>query len=131
MIERFTLLRNTGQFDSVTPPADIVFTPFSLIYSENGRGKTTLASIFRSLATGDASLVTDRKRLGALHDPHIVVSQGGGQSVFQNGVWSQTVPDIAIFDDSFVADNVCSGIELQTSHRQNYTSLFWDRRASR
>jgi wobble nucleotide-excising tRNase len=58
-----------------------------------------------------------------VHDPHIVVNQGGGQSVFQNGVWSQTVPDIAIFDDSFVADNVCSGIELQTSHRQKLHEL--------
>ena len=123
MIERFTLLRNTGQFDSVTPPANIAFTPFSLIYAENGRGKTTLASIFRSLATSDASLVTDRKRLGALHDPHIVVSQGGCQSVFLNGAWSQTLPDITIFDDSFVADNVCYGIELQTSHRQKLHEL--------
>lgn len=123
MIERFSLLRNTGQFDSVTPPVGIAFTPFSLIYAENGRGKTTLASIFRSLATGDTSLVMDRKRLGAQHDPHIVVDQGGVQSVFHNGAWSRTVPDIAIYDDSFVAENICSGIELQTSHRQNLHEL--------
>jgi len=123
MIERFALLRNTGQFDSVSPPPNIEFTPFSLVYAENGRGKTTIASIFRSLATGDTNLVMDRKRLGSQHDPHIVVSHGGGQSVFQNGTWSQTLPDIAIYDDSFVADNICSGVELQTSHRQNLHEL--------
>lgn len=123
MIDRFDLIRNTGQFASVSPPVGIVFTPFTLIYAENGRGKTTMASIFRSLATGDANLVLDRKRLGSQHPPHIVVSQGGGQSVFQNGTWSQALPDIAIFDDSFVADNICAGIELQTSHRQNLHEL--------
>lgn len=123
MINRITLLRNIGQFDSVSPPANITFSPFSLVYADNGRGKTTIASILRSLATGDTGLVMDRKRLGAQHDPHIVVDQGNTQSVFQNGAWSQTVPCIVIFDDNFVADNVCSGIELQTSHRQNLHEL--------
>ena len=123
MIERFNLLRNTGQFDSVSPPPGITFTPFSLVYAENGRGKTTVASILRSLATGDSNLVMDRKRLGAQHDPHIVVSHSVGQSVFHNGSWSQTLPDIAIYDDNFVADNICSGVELQTTHRQNLHEL--------
>lgn len=123
MIERFELLRNTGQFDNVAPPVGITFTPFSLIYAENGRGKTTLADIFRSLTTGDASLIMNRKRLGARYDPHIVINESSAQLVFQNGAWSQTLPDIAIFDDNFVAENICSGIELQTSHRQNLHEL--------
>jgi wobble nucleotide-excising tRNase len=43
--------------------------------------------------------------------------------VFQNGAWSATVPDVVVFDDSFVAQNVYSGIEVDTEHRQNLHEL--------
>lgn len=123
MIERIQLLRNIGQFDSVSPPPQTALTPFSLIYGENGRGKTTLAAILRSLATDNPNLVTDRHRLGAQHPPHVVISHEGGQCIFQNGAWTQPLPQVAVFDDAFVSANVCSGIELQTAHRQNLHEL--------
>lgn len=123
MIERISLLKNIGQFDSVTPPGNLFLTPFSLIYAENGRGKTTLAAILRSLASGDTSLVNERHRLGAQHPPHIVVQYNSQRFVFQNGAWNNTVPEVAIFDDAFVAANVCSGIDVETSHRQNLHEL--------
>ena len=99
------------------------FTPLTLIYGENARGKTTLAAILRSLATNNPDLVIERHRLGAQHPPHIVFSHPGGQAIFQNGAWSQSLPDIAIFDDAFVSANVCSGIELQSAHRQHLHEL--------
>lgn len=34
-----------------------------------------------------------------------------------------TAPEIVVFDDSFVAENVCSGIEVDTGHRQNLHEL--------
>lgn len=123
MIERFQLLQNIGQFDNVSPPQQTDLTPFSLIYGENGRGKTTLAAILRSVATGAADLVLERHRLGAQHPPRVVLNHSGGQAVFQNGAWAQTLPDTAIFDDTFVSANVCSGIELQAAHRQNLHEL--------
>lgn len=118
MIGRIQLLRNVGQFDNVNPPQETSFTPFSLIYGENGRGKTTIAAILRSLSINDPVLVAERQRLGSQHPPHVVISHAGGQSIFQNGAWTQPHPDIAIFDDAFVSANVCSGIELQSGHRQ-------------
>ncbi|WP_321387139.1 AAA family ATPase [Alcaligenes phenolicus] len=123
-VDRIQLLRNVGQFDSVNVGAQFLLNRLALIYAENGRGKTTLASIFRSASTGDAQLVTDRHRLGAQHQPHIVLSrQGGPQLVFQNGAWSTTLPNIAVFDDHFIAQNVCAGVEIGTSHRQNLHEL--------
>lgn len=123
MIEHIQLLRNVGLFDNHSPSHQTAFSPFTLIYGENARGKTTLAAILRSLATNDPELVVERHRLGAQHPPHIVFSHPGGQLVFQNGAWSQSLPDIAIFDDAFVSSNVCSGIELQTAHRQHLHEL--------
>lgn len=123
MIERFQLLRNVGQFDSVSTGANLALSPLTLVYAENGRGKTTLAAILRSLSTGDSALIEERHRLGAANRPHIVLSVGGAQIVYQNGTWGQPLPSVAVFDDAFVAANVCSGIEIETTHRQNLHEL--------
>ena len=123
MIEHIQLLRNVGLFDNLSPPEQTAFTPFTLIYGENARGKTTLAAVLRSLATGNPQLVIERHRLGAKHPSHVVFRHTGGTAVFQNGAWTQPQPDVAIFDDAFVSANVCSGIELQTAHRQNLHEL--------
>lgn len=123
MIERFQLLRNVGQFNSVVAGAQLALTPLTLIYAENGRGKTTLAAILRSLSTNDPALIEDRHRLGAAHAPHVVLSVDGTQVVYQNASWTAPLPNIAVFDDAFVAANVCSGIEIETHHRQNLHEL--------
>ncbi len=122
-IQRLQLLRNIGQFDSVAAGAQISLTKLSLIYAENGRGKTTLATIFRSLGTGNPDLLEERRRLGSAHPPHVVIASAGGQLTYQNGAWSAISPDVAVFDDTFVAANVCSGIAIETAHKQNLHEL--------
>lgn len=122
-VERFQLLRNVGQFDSVNAGAQIALTPLTLIYAENGRGKTTLAAILRSLSTSDSALIEDRHRLGAAQRPHVVLAVSGQQIVYQNGAWAAPLPRVAVFDDAFVSANVCSGIEIESSHRQNLHEL--------
>lgn len=97
----------------------------TLAYAENGRGKTTLAAMFRSLRSGAAELIQERHRLAATHPPHVVIAQSGGAApcVFQNGAWSTTIPEIVVFDDLFVSENVCSGMQVETEHRQNLHEL--------
>ncbi|MRG56765.1 AAA family ATPase [Phyllobacterium sp. SYP-B3895] len=124
MVRSLNLLRNIGRFDNVNAGAHLAFERLTLIYAENARGKSTLAAILRSLASGRADLVTERARLGAAHPPHIVVDVGGPPpAMFQDGGWTRTVPEIVVFDDTFVAENVCSGIEVGTTHRQNLHEL--------
>lgn len=117
------LLRNIGQFDSVTYGGQLPFSRLTLLYAENGRGKTTLAAIFRSLSTGEVKLILDRRRLGATQPPHIVLKVTGGNRQFQNDNWDALLPEIAIFDDTFVAANVCSGVEISPGHRKNLHEL--------
>ena len=116
MIETLNLIRNIGRFDSVSTGAQLPFGKFTLIYGENGRGKTTISAILKSLSNNDSSLIEERHRLGATHRPHVVVQVAGVQYVFQNGSWSTSVPQILVFDDGFVTQNVCSGIEVSTNH---------------
>lgn len=87
MINCFRLIRNVGTFDSAAPSA-VAFAPLTLIYAENGRGKTTLTAILRSLASGDTRPVAERHRLGATHPPHVIADCGAARAqtpTFQNG----------------------------------------------
>lgn len=123
-LDRIQMLRNVGQFDSVHDGSLLPLTRLTMIYAENGRGKTTLASILRSAGNGNAQLVTERHRLGALHLPHLVLNpRTGPPLIFQNGAWSATLPGIAVFDDYFVAQNVCAGVDIGSVHRQNLHEL--------
>ena len=125
MINSITLLRNVGQFDSVSSGATIPLARLTLVYAENGRGKTTLAAILRSLATGNPIHIVERRRLAALHPPHVVLDCSGGPSaaVFQNNTWNRELADVVVFDDAFVDENVCSGLEVIAEHRQNLHEL--------
>ena len=125
MIERFSLLRNLGQFESVSTGADIPLGRMTAVFSENGRGKTTLSAVLRSLSTGDPLPIMERRRLASEHPPHIVLrlSAEPAATVFQDGEWSRTDPGIVVFDDVFVHENVHSGLEVDSHHRQNLHQL--------
>lgn len=125
MISRIQLLRNIGQFDSVSTGSTIPLGRLTLIYSENGRGKTTLAAVLRSLATGDPLPIAERKRLAAQHPPHVVLDCGGGPppAIFENNAWNRTLTGLVVFDDVFIDQNVHSGLAVQAHHRQNLHEL--------
>lgn len=124
MIETFHLIRNLGQFDSVDTGRQLPLAKVALIYAENGRGKTTLAALLRSLGTGDPAPILERRRLGAANSPHIVIrGNGNATAMFQNGVWQQRFGQVFVFDDNFVAENICSGLKVETDHRQNLHEL--------
>lgn len=125
MIKKIQLIRNVGLFNSFTGSAETSFDKLTLIYAENGRGKTTLSGIFRSLASGDPIPIIERKRLTALDAPHVVIEcdETTGTVVFENAAWNQEYPNIRIFDDCFVHENVHSGLDINSDHRQNLHQL--------
>jgi len=125
MINSIQLLRNIGLFDSVSAGATIQLARLTLVYAENGRGKTTLAAIIRSLGSGDPLSISERRRLAAQHPPHIVLDCDGGPplAMFQNNAWNRTLPNLAVFDDVFIDENVYSGLAVEAGHRQHLHEL--------
>lgn len=123
MLTRLQYFRSVGKFDTVT--TNTLLARLALVYAENGRGKTTLAAIFRSLATGDAIPITERHRLAAPNPPHIVIEATGGPppATFQNGVWNRTISEMVVFDDNFIDENVSSGLVVESEHRQHLHEL--------
>lgn len=125
MINTIQLLRNVGLFDSVSGAANFVLAHLTLAYAENGRGKTTLTAILRSLATGDPLPIAERQRLAAQHPPHVILKCSGEPplATFQNNAWNRTLPNMVIFDDQFIDQNIYSGLAVASEHRQNLHEL--------
>ncbi len=122
-IDGLVYVQNIGRFDSVRGKADTAFGPLSLIYSENGKGKTTLCAILRSLRSGDPTPILERKRLSATTEAKAVVSIDGGSVSFDGDRWSEAGPRIAIFDEHFIDANVHSGLNVDAGHRKGVHEL--------
>ena len=92
----------------------------TLIYADNGRGKSTLATIFRSASTGNESLISAFKTIDGTLLPKVVLKFGSGHKVtFENGAWSERRPELLVFDADFIGRNVHSGGAVNTDHRKN------------
>lgn len=123
MINSINVIRNVGQFSSVAISNGIPLDRLTLIYAENGRGKTTLAAIFRSLAQNNANIIGERHRLGAQDPPHVVMKYDGNMVAFQRNGWNRNLPSIVVFDEEFINQNVYSGLLVDSEHRQNLHEL--------
>lgn len=123
MIEQFKYINNLGRFETFNGRPETALQPFTLVYSENGRGKTTLCAVLRSLSAGDPEPLLVRKRVSATKGPHAVVTVDTADLSFDGAKWSGAGPNVFVFDDHFTAANVCSGLEVAAGHRQKLHEL--------
>lgn len=119
MIEQFKHIENIGRFSAANLDNTAGLKPLTLIYSENGRGKSTLSAILRSLGAADSSPVLSRRRLSSPSIPKAVLLVDGVQIVFDGEKWLSDGPPISVFDEHFVDSNVHSGLTILPGHRQN------------
>ena len=119
MLESFKFIGNIGRFREVRSNERLALDRLTLIYSENGRGKTTLCAVLRSLSMGDSSPILERRRLSAAEPSRAVIEFDGMVSKFDGTSWTDPGPRILVFDEHFVNANVYSGVSIDASHRQN------------
>lgn len=121
MIRKIVSLRGIGRFEGYKASGDVEFKKYSLVFAENGVGKSTLCDVVRSLHTGNADYILGRKTLGADIEPAAEIRLADGSSAtFENGRWSRQLPSgLAIFDASYVRDNVHAGEVVVAGHRRN------------
>jgi len=118
MIEKIISIKNIGRFLNCTPRGNVTFKKMTLLLAENGRGKTTLCGIFRSLQTGQHEYISERKTLGVSNPSSVQIRLDGSTITFSNNAWSTTHIDIAIFDSVFVHDNVYAGDYINYDHKK-------------
>lgn len=119
MLKKLVAIKGIGLFHDA--PASPAFAKATLIYGENGRGKSTLACILRSCSEADPSPILERKTLDGTNAPHVQAhAEILGKNVtlaFTSGNWSQLHPSLDVFDGEFVRRNVHSGHEIGAEQR--------------
>ena len=124
MIQKIISIKKIGRFNDCKAAGDVSFRKCNLIFAENGRGKTTFCSILRSLQTGEPAYILGRQTLGDTENPpEVEIRLDGDNAVFKNGSWNRQVPDLTIFDLTFVNRNVFSGDSVEIGHRKNLYNI--------
>ncbi len=119
MLEKILQIKNIGRFRDYAASGDVTFRKLTLVYAENGRGKTTLCAILRSLQSGQPEFISERKTLGASDATFVHLRLNNANYQFTNGARTVTHPDILIFDSLFVNENVYSGDYVEHEHKKN------------
>jgi wobble nucleotide-excising tRNase len=119
MLSKIISIENVGRFADYQCAGDVQLRKLNVVYADNGRGKTTLATIFRSLKTGNGSLIQGRCTLGTSDEPRVELLFDNSIMAFANGAWSGDLPDLEVFDEAFIAGNVYSGSQVDHSHKRS------------
>ncbi|MCB1802451.1 MAG: AAA family ATPase [Gammaproteobacteria bacterium] len=112
-------VQNIGRFEKGQSVSDATFGPCTLVFGENGWGKSTLADLLRSLTKNNPDILIGRKTLAGGPEQKAVVRFGDQRAVFEHGAWSGIRPRIAVYDSVFVNENVFSGDVVTTEHLKN------------
>ena len=116
MLEKIVRIRGLGKFRE-TDGSKFPFKRLTIIYGENASGKSTLTAILRSLALGCP--IEERHSLGFPDPAAVVLLANGSAFQYANAGWNKSLPQIAVFDPQFIADNVYAGVSTTPSHREN------------
>jgi len=119
MLKKFVEIKNIGKFNNCIASGDVELKKFNVICAENGRGKTTLCDILRSLKTGNAAYIIGRKTLGNPDLQSANIRLESSNAVFNNGSWNSPFQDIEIYDSTFVHENVYAGNCVEHEHKKN------------
>ena len=119
MLEKIVQIKNVGRFRNYSANGDVTLRKLTLVYADNGCGKTTLCAILRSLQTGQKEFITERKTLDSTAAAFVHLRLDHGSYKFTNDEWEVTHPAILIYDSVFVNDNVYSGEYVEHEQRKN------------
>lgn len=119
MLKKFIRMKNIGKFVDCKAAGDVELRPLTLIFGENGRGKTTLCGVLRSLSSGDESYLSERKTLGSSDDTELSILTDSGPVEYKANAWTADMPSVVVFDSVFVHENVYAGDHVAHEHKKN------------
>jgi len=123
MIHKVERLISIGKFRNYQAAGQVNFHKLTLLYGDNGGGKTTLTSVLRSLTTNTPAIVKSRISTNHTAPQAAQIIQrkttGDTHHTFNHTTgWTLAFPDIEIFDIHFVNENIYSGFEFNDEHKK-------------
>ena len=118
-LKKFTVIKSVGKFKSGGIKGG-EYAKYTLFYGGNGRGKTTLCAILRSLRDNLPTEITRRQTFGSIIPPEVQILSDNGPIKFIEGAWSQINSNIHIFDQPFINENVHAGTAINLEQRRNF-----------
>lgn len=120
MLKKLISIKNVGNFRDHAASGPTDFERLTLIHADNGRGKTTLCALLRSLRNDEPFRIEERRTLDGVGPTYVKLLFDGGTVIeFKDGAWASARPDLEIFDADFVTDNVFSGDSITHEHKRN------------
>jgi wobble nucleotide-excising tRNase len=131
MLERFESVKRVGLFQDYSHSAGRDFSAATLIYGENGVGKSTLAAILDSLRERNPNEILRRRSLPGNVLPVVAVCVAGKCYTFDGTDWDDQLPHdtIEVFYPGFVTRNVHAATAVDPDHRRNLCEFVLGRKA--
>ncbi|UAM99542.1 AAA family ATPase [Polaribacter litorisediminis] len=121
MINKIEKLVSIGKYRNYTATGQVNFKKLTLIYGDNGGGKTTLTSVLRSLTSDNPSIIRSRISTAHTQNQAAQITQLGTPNIYHTfgaSGWTRPFPNIEIFDIHFVNENIYSGFDFNEEHKK-------------
>ena len=131
MLDKIISVKKIGRFEDMSVGNAVRFKPVTLIYGENGWGKSTIADIIRSRSTNNALPLISRETvaLGGPQSCKLLIDNA--QAEFADGAWSGRELKALVYDQTFINQNVYSGdIVLHDHMKRQYGFVVGERGVS-
>lgn len=126
VLEKVICIDNIGVIKSGVPKA-IDLAKVTLVYADNARGKSTLATLMRACSAGDASALVKCKTVGAKNDQKVNLRfktpDGHFNAMFDGRNWSGGSPNLHVFNQDFIERNVYASTGVTPDQRASLLDL--------
>ncbi|PAW79247.1 MAG: hypothetical protein B9S32_04650 [Verrucomicrobia bacterium Tous-C9LFEB] len=119
MLRKIIKIKNVGRFEDCRWRGGTQFESMVVLFAENARGKSTFCDVLRSCTTNSPDYVLGRHRLGSSGSSEVELLIDGGNLKFDGTSWNTSLPTLAIFDSTFIHQNVYAGDYIDHEHKKN------------
>lgn len=120
MLAKILSIENIGRFVNAKWRSGYQFENLTVVYGENGRGKSTFCDLLRSNSFAQPDILLGRRTLGTTAQSKVeVLLHDKSKPAFDGTAWTANIPNVAIFDLSFVHQNVYAGDRIDHDHKRN------------